>query len=96
MGRPPVLPKKKKDGFWLEVRNKGAKTGTILIRDSYVAMMQAAKQYETTKDVIILGEHKNGKKWKKRPQKQKRQKKPEIGFICKPKATRGSLFYCSG
>jgi len=62
MGRPPVLPKKKKDGFWLEVRNKGAKTGTILIRDSYQAMMQAAKQYEMTKDVIILGEHKNGKK----------------------------------
>jgi hypothetical protein len=62
MGRPPVLPKKKKDGFWLEVRNKGARTGTILIRDSYQAMMQAAKQYEMTKDVIILGEHKNGKK----------------------------------
>ncbi|MCU0418818.1 MAG: hypothetical protein MUC38_04100 [Cyclobacteriaceae bacterium] len=62
MGRPPVLPKKKKDGFWLEVRNKGAKSGTILIRDSHQAMMQAAKMYETTKDVIILGEHKNGKR----------------------------------
>jgi hypothetical protein len=62
MGRPPVLPKKKKDGFWLEVRNKGARSGTILIRDSHQAMMQAAKQYEMTKDVIILGEHKNGKK----------------------------------
>ena len=62
MGRPPVLPKKKKDGFWLEVRNKGARTGTILIRDSQQAMMQAAKQYEMTKDVILLGEHKNGKK----------------------------------
>jgi hypothetical protein len=24
--------------------------------------MQAARQYENTKDVIILGEHKNGKK----------------------------------
>jgi hypothetical protein len=62
MGRPPVLPKKKKDGFWLEVRNKGAKTGMILIRDSHDAMMQAAKQYQNTKDVIILGEHRNGKK----------------------------------
>ncbi len=62
MGRPPVLPKKKKDGFWLEVRNKGARSGTILIRDSHQAMMQAAKQYEMTKDVIIMGEHKNGKK----------------------------------
>lgn len=62
MGRPPVLPIKKKDGWWLEVRNKGAKSGMILIRESQKAMMQAAKQYETTKDVIILGEHKNGKK----------------------------------
>jgi hypothetical protein len=62
MGRPPVLPKKKKDGFWLEVRNKGAKTGMILIRDSYEAMMQAVKQYQNTKDVIVLGEHRNGKK----------------------------------
>jgi hypothetical protein len=25
-------------------------------------MMQAARQYEITKDVIILGEHRNGKK----------------------------------
>jgi hypothetical protein len=62
MGRPAVLPIKKKDGWWLEVRNKGAKTGMILIRESQQAMMQAVKQYETTKDVIILGEHKNGKK----------------------------------
>ena len=34
MGRPPVLPKKKKDGFYIEIRNKGAKSGTIIIRDS--------------------------------------------------------------
>jgi hypothetical protein len=62
MGRPPVLPKKKKDGFYIEIRNKGAKSGTIIIRDSEQAMMQAAKQYETTKDVIILGRHENGKR----------------------------------
>lgn len=62
MGRPPILPKKKKDGFWLEIRNKGANSGIIIIRDSYEAMMQAARQYQITKDVVILGEHKNGKK----------------------------------
>lgn len=62
MGRPAVLPKKKKDGFWLEVRNKGADSGTILIRDTYEAMMQASKMYQNTKDVIILGEHRNGKR----------------------------------
>jgi hypothetical protein len=73
MGRPAVLPKKKKDGFWLEVRNKGADSGTILIRDTYEAMMQAAKMYQNTKDVIILGEHRNGK----RVEKEKLEKKPK-------------------
>lgn len=63
MGRPPVLPKKKKDGFYIEVKNKGAKTGgVILIRDSYEAMMQAARLYSNSKDVTILGEHRNGKR----------------------------------
>lgn len=71
MGRPPILPKKKKDGWYIEVRNKGARTGMILIRDSYQAMMQAAKQYETTKDVIILGEHRNGKKVEEKTQRKK-------------------------
>jgi hypothetical protein len=74
MGRPAVLPKKKKDGFWLEVRNKGADSGTILIRDTYEAMMQAAKMYQNTKDVIILGEHKNGKRVAE-PAKEKAEKK---------------------
>jgi hypothetical protein len=63
MGRPAVLPKKKKNGFWLEVRNKGAKSGgTILIRDTYEAMMLASRQYQSTKDVTILGEHRDGKR----------------------------------
>jgi hypothetical protein len=62
MGRPPVLPKKKKDGFYLEIRNKGAKSGTIIIRDTEDAMMMAVRQYQNTKDVIILGEHRNGKR----------------------------------
>ena len=63
MGRPPVLPKKKKDGFYIEVKNKGAKSGgVILIRDTYEAMMQAARQYSITKDVAILGEHRGGKR----------------------------------
>lgn len=74
MGRPPVLPKKKKDGFWLEVRNKGAKSGMILIRDSHEAMMQAAKQYQNTKDVIILGEHRNGKKVDEAKAKKEKEK----------------------
>lgn len=63
MGRPPILPKKKKDGFYIEIKNKGAKSGgIIIIRDTEVAMMQAVRQYQGTKDVTILGEHRHGKK----------------------------------
>ena len=69
MGRPPILPKKKKDGFYLEIRNKGAKTGIIIIRDSEREMMQAVRQYENTKDVIILGEHRNGKRVEEKKKK---------------------------
>jgi hypothetical protein len=75
MGRPPVLPKKKKDGFWLEIRNKGADSGTILIRDTYEAMMQASKMYQNTKDVYILGEHKNGKPVKEVKEKEDKKAK---------------------
>lgn len=71
MGRPPVLPKKKKDGFYLEIRNKGAKTGIIIIRDTYEAMMLAARQYQNTKDVIILGEHRKGKPVSEKRKKEK-------------------------
>lgn len=74
MGRPAVLPKKKKDGFWLEVRNKGAKSGgTILIRDTYDAMMLASRQYQSTKDVIILGEHRDGKKVEETSSRKKKE-----------------------
>jgi hypothetical protein len=74
MGRPAVLPKKKKDGFWLEVRNKGAKSGgTILIRDTYEAMMLASRQYQSTKDVIILGEHRDGKRVEETSSRKKKE-----------------------
>ncbi|MBS1682459.1 MAG: hypothetical protein JST48_12170 [Bacteroidetes bacterium] len=78
MGRPPILPKKKKDGWYIEVRNKGAKSGLILIRDSYEAMMQAARQYQTTKDIILLGEHRNGKKVEDSMKKEKAAKAKKV------------------
>jgi hypothetical protein len=74
MGRPAVVPIKKKDGWWIEVRNKGAKSGLILIRESEQAMLQAVQQYKTTKDVIILGQHKNGKKVEEIKEKKRKEK----------------------
>lgn len=61
MGRPPTRPKKLKDGWYVEVRNAGSRAGIKLRRDDEVTMMQAVEEYGRSKDVIILGESKNGK-----------------------------------
>jgi hypothetical protein len=61
MGRPPTKPTKLKDGFYLEVRNKGSRSGIKIRRDTKEELLIAAKEYEKVKDVNILGEFKNGK-----------------------------------
>jgi len=61
MGRPSTRPKDLKDGYYVEVRNKGSKVGIRIRRDTEEEMHQAAKDYEKVKDVSILGESKNGK-----------------------------------
>ncbi len=61
MGRPPTRPKKLRDGFYIEVRNKGSKTGIKIVRNSKEEMLKAIKDYSKTKEVIVLGESKNGK-----------------------------------
>jgi len=61
MGRPPTRPKKLKDGFYIEIRNKGSKTGIKIRRDTKKEMLSAIKEYEKIKDVIVLGEFKDGK-----------------------------------
>ncbi|MFT6845099.1 MAG: hypothetical protein ACJAUV_001289 [Flavobacteriales bacterium] len=61
MGRPSTKPKDLKDGFYIEVKNKGANSGIKIRRDTYEEMMQAVKNYEKTKTINILGESKKGK-----------------------------------
>ncbi|MCK7590998.1 hypothetical protein M0G43_10475 [Subsaxibacter sp. CAU 1640] len=67
MGRPPTKPIKFRDGFYLEIRNRGANTGIKLHRNTEEQMLRTIKDYEQTKDVIILGESKNGKWVEKNP-----------------------------
>ena len=67
MGRPRTKPAKFKNGFYIEVRNKGSKTGIKLRKENKEEMLQAAKEMEKTKDVIIFGESKNGK-WVNKPE----------------------------
>jgi len=61
MGRPPTKPKKLKDGFYIEVRNKRAASGVKVRRDTLAQMEMAIKEYERTKEIIVIGEIKNGK-----------------------------------
>jgi len=74
MGRPSTKPKKLKDGFYIEVRNKGAKSGLKIRRETEAQMLFAKKSYDKTKDVIVIGEVQNGKPIKKE-KKEKKEKK---------------------
>lgn len=62
MGRPPTRPIDFRDGFYIEIRNKGAQAGIKIRRDTKEEMMDAVKEYGKSKEVIILGEYKKGKK----------------------------------
>jgi len=61
MGRPATKPLDLKDGFYIEIRNRGSRTGIKIRRDNLKQMEFAIKEYEKSKDVIVLGEYKNGK-----------------------------------
>ena len=61
MGRPATRPAKLKDGFYIEVRNKGARSGIKIRRDNRADMLDAVKDYRRLKDITILGESVNDK-----------------------------------
>ena len=61
MGRPPTRPKKLKDGYYIEVRNTGAASGVKIRRDTEEEMLLAVKDYEKSKEVVVLGKSVNGK-----------------------------------
>jgi len=61
MGRPPTRPKKFRDGFYIDVKRKGEKSGIKIYRDTREKMMMAYEEFHKFKDVVILGELKNGK-----------------------------------
>ena len=61
MGRPPTKPKELRDGFYIEIRNRNSKSGVKIRRDNKEQMLRGVKEYEKNKDVIVLGEYKNGK-----------------------------------
>ena len=66
MGRPATRQAKLRDGFYIEVRNKGAKSGIKIRRDDRSAMLDAVTEYRRIKEITILGESKNDK-WLEKP-----------------------------
>lgn len=66
MGRPATRPAKLRDGFYIEVRNKGARSGIKIRRDNRADMLEAVNEYRNIKEIIILGESKNDK-WLEKP-----------------------------
>ncbi|WP_026934374.1 hypothetical protein [Christiangramia echinicola] len=61
MGRPASKPKDLRDGFYIEVRNKNKSTGVKIRRDTKEQLLAAIEEYKESKDVVVLGEAKNGK-----------------------------------
>ena len=60
MGRPPTRPISFRDGFYIEVRNKGDHSGIKIRSEDAAGMEAAANSYRDSKEVVILGEHKKG------------------------------------
>ncbi|MDF2191637.1 hypothetical protein [Paraflavitalea sp. CAU 1676] len=60
-GRPPVSPVQLKNGFYIEVCDKGSNKGMKIWSVDEKAMQAAARLYAGYKNVILLGEYKDGK-----------------------------------
>jgi len=56
MGRPATKPTELRDGFYIEIRNRGSKAGVKIRRDTKELMLMAIKEYEKSKDVVLIGE----------------------------------------
>jgi hypothetical protein len=61
MGRPATKPTELRDGFYIEIRNRGSKAGVKIRRDTKELMLMAIKEYEKSKDVVFIGEVSKGK-----------------------------------
>jgi hypothetical protein len=59
-GRSPAIPVQLRNGFYIEVFDKGAKKGMKIRSENKKDMDAAAVLYGSYKDVTILGEFKAG------------------------------------
>lgn len=61
MARPITREIKLKNGFYIEVRQKGASRGIKIRRESHDQIQLALKRYENIYTVRYIGEVKDGK-----------------------------------
>lgn len=61
MRHPTTKSRVLRDGFYIELRSKNSKGSLKIRRDTKEQMLRAIKTYERSKEVIPLGEIKNGK-----------------------------------
>jgi len=59
-GRYPARPVQLRNGFYIQVCNKGVKNGMKIRSENKKDMEDAAAMYGSYKDVTILGEYKDG------------------------------------
>jgi hypothetical protein len=59
-GRHRTGPVLLKNGFYIEIYNKGEKKGMKIRSENKKDMQDAASMYAGDKEVILLGEYKNG------------------------------------
>lgn len=69
-GRPSLAPVQLKEGFYIEVCDKGAHKGMKIWNATEKAMLDAASLYSGHKTVVVLGRYAEGA-FKDAPQKKR-------------------------
>jgi hypothetical protein len=59
-GRPRETAVTLRDGFYIEIFDKGTKKGMKIRSEDQKAMEDIASRYAASKDVIVLGQFKDG------------------------------------
>jgi len=60
-GRPATKPAKLREGFYVELKNKGSNSPVKMRRNNMAEVEMLIKQYEKIKETTFLGELKDGR-----------------------------------
>jgi len=60
-GRPATKPVELKDGFYLELKNKGSNVAVKIRRENMAEIEMAIEQFKKSKNVVYLGQVSGGR-----------------------------------